>query len=265
MISLNKEMLEKIKSLNGKIKLTTAAFALGVGLTLTGCGDVDAVEPTTPVTSEVVSEEVSEVVSEEISEEVSEEISEEVVEEETYSAQEVMTLVDELTTKYQYNNPEHIKALVIAANLDYITAEDLDIILATYGYTMEDLAVLYDECILDNGAALQASFDYRQGNIDNLSVEETYSERFTISSVALNDLDKENAKWYDQLLFARATGGNYRDSIAEFHDNIAKINDDMTNFEEICYSYTYGTFHNDLSYAQYLQNPYINYSKVNVK
>ena len=84
--------------------------------------------------SEVASDDIS---SKEVSEEAS---SEEVAE--GYSADEVMKLVDELTAKYQYNNPEHIKALVVAANLDYICSEDLDTILTTYGYTIEDMATL---------------------------------------------------------------------------------------------------------------------------
>ena len=71
-----------------------------------------------------------------------------------YSAEDVMKLVDELIVKYPYNKPEHIKALVIAANLDYISKEDMDILLETYEYSIEDLGKLYDECVLDNGFSL---------------------------------------------------------------------------------------------------------------
>lgn len=97
------------------------------------------------------------------------EITEETV---MFSADEVMTHIDTLIAQYTYNDPEHIKALVIAANLDYISEADLDTILTTYGYTMEDLGVLYDECILDNGTSNKISLEYRQGNIEILKPEE---------------------------------------------------------------------------------------------
>ena len=101
-----------------------------------------------------------------------------------------MKHIDELTAKYQYNNPEHIKALVIAANLDYISAEDLDIILNTYGYTIEDLAALYDECILDSANALQNSFAWSQGQIDKLTPEQTYEKRITMGDALINEEDE---------------------------------------------------------------------------
>ena len=118
---------------------------------LVGCGGNEAVNEEVSSEASSVTEDVNSEANESEaseSEEVSEVESEEVVEEEFYSAQDVMDLIDELTGKYQYNDSEHIKALVIAANLDYIKAEELDTILTTYGYTMEDLSVLYDDVLL---------------------------------------------------------------------------------------------------------------------
>ncbi len=150
---------------------------------LTGC---------TSETENVESDEVSETVSEnssEISEDIlpeeesAEEVSEEMVEEVDYSAEAVMALIDDLTAKYQYNDPEHIKALVIAANLDYITAEDLDTILNTYGYTMDELATLYDECASDNALSMGDTIKYYSGEVDSVSPEREYANRIALSDV----------------------------------------------------------------------------------
>ena len=96
-----------------------------------------------PVASEPASssEEVSEPASEEMSsEEVSEELpSEDVVVEDAYSAEAIMKLVEDLTVKYPYNNPEHIKALVIAIFIvlhihNYIALASLHQRVAQYYY-----------------------------------------------------------------------------------------------------------------------------------
>lgn len=136
-----------------KRKLVAIVMMLCMSLSLlVGCGGNEVVNEGEQSEVSSVAEDVNSEASE--SEEVSEVESEELVEEELYSAQDVMALIDELTGKYQYNDPEHIKALVIAANLDYIKAEELDTILATYGYTMEDLSALYDECARDNALSI---------------------------------------------------------------------------------------------------------------
>ncbi len=88
-----------------------------------------------PEISEVVEDSVSGEVSEEVvSEEISEEVSEEVVEEVDYSASAIMLLIDELIAKYPIENPEHIKATMLIANLDNISEEDLQVIFDIYGY-----------------------------------------------------------------------------------------------------------------------------------
>lgn len=262
-----KTSLNIIKSeiLNGKRVLLPAIFAFIVGIFLIGCGSVDVIESTTSVSSEIVSEEVVEIVSEEISEMVSEEISEDGVAEEAYSAQEVMTLIDDLTAKYQYNDPEHIKALVIAANLDYITAEDLDVILDTYGYTMEELAGLYDDCILDNGASKMLSFDFYQGNVDTLPEDKDYDNRISLNKVMLSEEDKELAQWYDSLLCGEAHASSNTAQREEFVQQIQNCKNDMTYSERTMYSYACGLYTNSLVYTEYLENPYVYYISVNVK
>ena len=116
---------------------------------LVGCGGEEAVNEevssevssvTEDVNSEVnVSEEVSASGSEENEEAVSEEESSEVIEEVDYSADAVMGLIDELIAKYPDENADYIKALVIAMNLDYMSREDVEAVMSTYGYSFEQL------------------------------------------------------------------------------------------------------------------------------
>lgn len=181
-------MKRKVKKSNRSLVVLFALLAV----TLVGCNEPVADEPVTSA-SEVQSEEVSEEVSDEASEEISEEVAEE-----TYSAQEVMTLIDNLTAKYQYNDPEHIKALVIAANLDYITAEDLDTILTTYGYTMDDLSALYDACAMDSNLSMGNTLSYYSGVTDSVSPEQEYTNRIALSAVMLNENDKQFAATFDE-------------------------------------------------------------------
>lgn len=184
----------------------------------------------------------------------------EAYEERSYSAQEVMTFIDELRVRYTNNKPEHIKALVIAANLDYIEAEDLDIILKEYDYEMEDLAVLYDECILDNAASFQISYEYTQGQVETMDWDNIYAERIDLGAVALNDEDEKTAKkMYDNILVHYATGHLSEGEVAEFRNNLNSCSEDMSSFERTCYSYTWGVLYNELTYTKYLDNPYINY------
>lgn len=230
---------------------------------LTGCtGDTETVigDSVLSETIEEISEETP-VVSEEVatSEETSIEEVEEVV---MYSADEVMAHIDSLITQYQYNDPEHIKALVIAANLDYISEEDLNTILSTYGYTMEELAVKYDECILDNAVAMDTSFKYSQGQVDTLEDEDTYEYRITINAVMMNENDVENARWYDGILYHRSKGDSNVNDLTKFSEALENASgNDLINFENVCYSYTFGVLKNQLTYTDYVDNPFTAYSK----
>lgn len=236
----------------------------------------DASDAVSSETAENISEEASDVPETDATTDITSETTDTSSEEETeaveevvmYSADEVMAHIDTLIAQYQYNDPEHIKALVIAANLDYISEEDLDTILSTYGYTIEELAVVYDECILDNAVALQESLAYSQGQIDSLSDENTYKNRITLESVMLNEADAEEAKWYDTMLVMRslgrddANGRNNTDDMIDFSEKVLVVNDnDLNAFERTCYSYTYGILSNELSYIDYLNNPFVAYSK----
>lgn len=129
-----------------KLLVIMLVFSLSA-MVLTGCtNNAENAEDTgleqiaTEEESQVVTEE-SEVVSEEISEESSEEVSEVAVD---YSAESVMAKIDEIITTCPYDDPEQIKATVIGVNLEYISDEDLTILMDTYGYTLEELKDLFD-------------------------------------------------------------------------------------------------------------------------
>lgn len=194
----------------------------------------------------------------------SEETSEAVEETTMYSADEVMAHIDTLIAQFQYNNPEHIKALVIAANLDYISEEDLSVILTEYGYSMEELAVLYDECILDNGASRKLSTEYSQGNADSISMDDKFNERIDLESSMVDSSDKEFVKWYDQLLLDMSNGEALPEQREVFVERIQNCSDEMTYVERTTFSYTCGIFINSLSYTDYLDNPYTYYINSNL-
>lgn len=220
---------------------------------LTGC---------TSETENVASDEVSEAVSEnsseisedilpeEVEEESAEEVSEEMVEEVDYSAEAVMALIDDLTAKYQYNDPEHIKALVIAANLDYITAEDLDTILNTYGYTIDELSALYDECARDNALSIGDTMNYYDGTVNSISPDQEYANRITLVDVMLNDSDKEFAVSFDKdsLLTAQYDVDAYM-RLADMTDS-----EYSTSGEQVAVNFAYACFYSDM-----MENPYAVY------
>lgn len=220
---------------------------------LVGCGENEAVNE--EISSEVSS--VTEDVNSEVnvseaseSEEVSEVESEEVVEEEFYSAQDVMDLIDELTGKYQYNDPEHIKALVIAANLDYIKAEELDTILATYGYTMEDLSALYDECAMDSYVAIGSTIGYYEGTLDSILPEEEYDNKIALADVMLNESDKQFAASFDEnARLAAKLDGDARTALGEIRDT-----EYVTSGEHAVVNFAYTLFRGEV-----MENPYATY------
>lgn len=114
---------------------------------LTGCkSDADMSDNTgSEAESQVVSEEMSENVSEENTESLSGENSEELEEEVAdYSAESVMAKIDEMIAACPHDDPEQIKAAVIGVNLEYISDEDLTILMETYGYSLEELSDLFD-------------------------------------------------------------------------------------------------------------------------
>lgn len=236
-------MKRRVNKSNQSLVVLLVLCAL-LAVTLVGCNEPVADDPVTP-TSEVESEEVSEEVSDETSEEISEEAAEE-----TYSAQEVMTLIDNLTVKYQYNDPDHIKALVIAANLDYITAEDLDTLLTTYGYTMDELATLYDECANDNALSMGDTIKYYSGEVDSVSPEREYANRIALSDVMLNESDKEFAVSFDKDSRLAAQSNNDADMrLAEMTNS-----EYLTSGEQVVVNFAYASF-----YGPTMENPYATY------
>lgn len=220
---------------------------------LVGCSGEEAVNDEVSSESSSVTEDVNSETNESEaseSEEVSEVESEEVVEEEFYSAQDVMALIDELTGKYQYNDPEHIKALVIAANLDYIKAEELDTILATYGYTMEDLSALYDECARDSNLSMGNTLSYYSGATDSILPEQDYTKRIAIADVMLNESDKQFAASFDEnARLVAKLDGDARTALGEIRDT-----EYVTSGEHAVVSFAY-----TLAYGEVMENPYATY------
>lgn len=241
---------------------------------LTGCGsntgntDVigssDAVEENTESSVEDASVGTETDMADSENATASEEESEITEEKVMFSADEVMTHIDTLIAQYTYNDSEHIKALVIAANLDYISEADLDTILTTYGYTMEDLGVLYDECILDNGTSNKISLEYSQGNIEILKPEEKYENRVTLESIMLCDFDKEISLWFDSLLIDDSNGNAPYERRSELKERIENCNDELSYAEMVIYSYSWGIYMRNLSYTDYLDNPYTYYINSNL-
>lgn len=215
---------------------------------LVGCSKEEAVNDEVSSESSSVTEDVNSETNE--SEEVSEVESEEVVEEEFYSAQDVMALIDELTGKYQYNDPEHIKALVIAANLDYIKAEELDTILATYGYTMEELSDLYNECANDNALSMGDTIKYYSGEVDSVSPEREYDNRIALADVMLNESDKQFAATFDET--SRLASHYDVDADIALADMIDA--EYSTSGEQVVVNFAYASF-----YEPTMENPYATY------
>ena len=165
-----------------------------------------------------------------------------------YSANSVMVHINELIETYPHNDAEHIKALVIAVNYEYISEEDLNILLTTYGYTEEDLAVLFDECALDNSMALTASAAYQLGLTDTLEPEDTYLERIKLQSVCLNPDDQEMASWYDKCLANRSKVGHHFENdykLEELLDKIKNCRSDFSYAEKMCITYSAGVLWGD--------------------
>lgn len=171
---------------------------------LEGCGNTEVAKEEGMIseTASVAEESTaSEEISVESTEEVSEEISEEIAAVD-YSADTIIALCDELAQKYIYDDPEYIKSLVIAANLDYIAEEDLNTVLTTWGYTMEDLAVKYEEGINAASDAYAITNHHMNGSVIEFNDEVNYANRILFQDVMLNPLDKELAVPLDECAIA---------------------------------------------------------------
>ena len=161
---------------------------------LVGCGGDEVVNEevssevssvTEDVNSEVnVSEEVSASGSEENEEAVSEEESSEVIEEVDYSADAVMGLIDELIAKYPDENADYIKALVIAMNLDYMSREDVEAVMSTYGYSFEQLNENFVAALEVKRDAFELRGAYMTGNVDEYEIR--YEDGIMVYECCLN-------------------------------------------------------------------------------
>lgn len=172
-----------------KLVIIMAALIMSMAM-LVGCTgsteDAQATDSQEPVSTEAESEVNSEEESEVVSEDISEEVSEEVVVD--YSAEAVMDLIDDLIAKYPNENPEHIKSAVIGANIDYIAEEDLNTILTAYGYTLEELNVLFGEYAKELKECFELTYYYRHGDIEP---EVIFEDRMSLDEVMMNPEDYE--------------------------------------------------------------------------
>lgn len=193
---------------------------------LTGC---------TSETENVASDEVSEAVSEnsseisedilpeEVEEESAEEVSEEMAEEVDYSAEAVMALCDELTAKYPNENVDYIRALVIGMNIDYMDSADVDMVMSTYGYTLEQL----NENFIAMLEVKRELFDARErnsvGNYDEYE-NNRYKDNILINECCLNIEDANECRKFENTIDSHADElYSYVDEvIANYEDN--KIN-----------------------------------------
>lgn len=223
-ISLYKNM----EALNGRIKLCTAALALGAGLTLTGCGDADAIEPTTPVTSEVVSEEISE---NEVSEnEVSEE---EVVEEVAQypNAPQVLELTEE--EKYTYTQVSDEVAYAKIEEIKQTCLERLGYDYDTWYYLQAFLALnrncLSDEVINELTAELDVIGD-EYGYIEEICYSYFSGSRdcIALSELILDDELRHHAAIMEY--FATANDLTDEEHLNFFQTYCLEGNDSYTNY-----------------------------------
>lgn len=207
---------------------------------LTGCTnsaenveDIGSEQIVTEEESQVITEE-SEVASEEISETESENSSEEVSEEVIvdYSAENIMALCDKLEEKYPIENPDHIRATMIMANLDHISEEDLEVLFSTYGYDYAKLETLFIEYLDVLYTSVFAGFRVSQGVLDQEVIDQAdFLERMPITEVVLEAEDMELAEYCYSVLEDYVSGNG--------------INTDemFDRFEEVFYS-------NDCSFAE---------------
>lgn len=224
---------------------------------LAGCSNNTEDAETSDVVSEESSEssDVEETDTTDESVNASEESSEVVEETVMYSADEVMAHIDALIAQYTYNDSEHIKCMVIAANLDYIETEELEIILTTYGYTMEELAQMY---LGEGGPMYSVTISYshtkkyyESDGAYSSDESERYANRITLESIMLNESDKELAQEIDGYLLA----GSVLDS-GELEARGYESYEAVTSGEKVIVSQIKFIFGYDREYNPY--NDYIN-------
>ncbi len=116
---------------------------------------------------------------------------------------DILTLADVLAEKYQYDNPKHIQAMIIAANLDYISEEELSVVLATYHYTMEELGRLLYDAIDSIFYACYNTQQYYEGNRLNLSEKELFDNRIHIEDIMLDVNDQKIAAMIYKNVYAQ--------------------------------------------------------------
>ena len=192
-INLNKEMLEKLKTLKGKMVLVPATFALAAGLTLAGCGDADALEPntqTSEIVSEVVSEEPTEIASEVITEEEPTEIASEVItEEEPTIVNEVLTFeetqayIENLKTIYPNMSEEEIVGLFVNFNIHSLDSDTINYYSSRYN------------CYINNivNEKISAVMDTHFGKVD-------YKDFWSLTDFVTNEQLKPMAEQLEEHL-----------------------------------------------------------------
>ena len=125
-----------------KKSLLFLCLGLSSMLVFAGCNKEDPVveEPVVESVVEEPAEAVETVETEEVVEEPAEEVGKTVVE---YTAEDVEKHIEEIAPSFGFLTKDQLDALVIAVNLDHISEEELEAIMAENNYTVESLNESY--------------------------------------------------------------------------------------------------------------------------
>ncbi len=179
-----------IKKVKGKMTLIAAGIVTGV-MAVSGC-TTETVVPEEATAEEIV--EVPEETTEEIEVIETSEPVEEVVEQENYSVEEVSETIDTYIEEHPDTSldEKYIVALTIGANLDHISEEDLNTLLDTYGYSIEDLSNNYIEAF-EYFYKVGDNYDnyLDDGGYDEKLVDIYYDDKFKFNDFVISDGYKE--------------------------------------------------------------------------
>ncbi len=154
------------------VMMLCMSFSLLVGCSGDGGASVadntEALSVAEDVNSEVsASEEVSETSSEETTETISEEAGGESVEEvvEDYSITAIEARINEIAESYPDEDSRQIAAVVIGTNAKYMTEEEVEEALNTYGFTKEEVNELFIQYFETKGRMIGTHDEIVEGSV----------------------------------------------------------------------------------------------------
>lgn len=110
-----------------------------------------------------------------------------------FTTNSIMKLTEELIVKYPEEKPEHVRALLLMANLDRINEADVKTLFDNYGFTYETLDETYREFHESFRNSCDATFaTYEGGNDERIGAN--FSTRIHITDVVLYEEDKPFAE-----------------------------------------------------------------------